>query len=73
MLMVGGRLICWNCRGAKSGDFLRELKKLQRVHKPLIIVLTEPRISGEEIDVVYRKMGKTHCSQLEAMGFSGGV
>lgn len=71
--MIAQNIIAWNCRGAKSSEFLREMKELIRVHRPLIIVLVEPKISGVEADTVCKRLGKTRWSWLKASGFSGGV
>lgn len=66
-------MMCWNCRGARSDEFHRELKDLIRVHRPLIIILLEPRINGEVADSVCKRIGKRKWVQSEADGFSGGV
>lgn len=71
--MIAESLLCWNCRGAKSGDFLRELKEFQKVYKPVIIVLIELKISGIEAHTVCRRIGKSHWFRSEATGFSGGI
>lgn len=44
-----------------------------RAHRPKIIVLIMPKISGAEVDVVCRKPGKSRWSRSEAKGFRGGV
>lgn len=71
--MISEGLLCWNCRGAKSGNFLRELKEFQKIYKPVFIILLEPKISGVEAEVVCKNLGKSHWFQSEAMGFSGGI
>lgn len=70
MLMIGGNLLCWNCRGARSGDFLKEMKELQKFYKPLILMLMESKISGNEADEVCLRLRKTHWSRSESTGFS---
>lgn len=52
---------------------MREMKELKRTHRPFLIILIEPKISGVEVDDVGRKLGKMHWSRLEAEDFSGGV
>lgn len=71
--MVGGNLICWNCRGAKCSDFLREMKDLLRLYKTCIVVLIEPKISGVKADIVCKNLGKTHRCISEVVGFSDDV
>lgn len=65
--------MCWNCRGAGNRDFLCEMKELLKEHRPSIMVLLEPRISGDIEDEVCRKLGKKRWLRLEAAGFSGGI
>lgn len=66
-------ILCWNCRGAKSDGFVRELKELNRLHQPTNITIVEPKISGVEANTICRKLGKSHWLRSEASGFSGGV
>lgn len=65
--------ICWNCRGARSDDFIREMKEFMRSYKPIIILLMEPRRSGEIADEICNKLGKNKWIRADAEGFSGGV
>lgn len=73
ILMKEGNILCWNCRGAKSREFLIGLKELRRNHKPMLIILLEQRISGMETDVICKKVGKPHWIRPDAEGFSGGI
>lgn len=72
-MLVGESILSWNCRGAASKVFERELQELTRVFKPVITVLLEPKISGEEADKVCKKFGKRRWVRSESLGFSGGV
>lgn len=65
--------MCWNCRGALSGEFLREIRDFRRQYRPTIILLLEPKISGSKADGVCCKLGKNRWLRSEAEGFSGGV
>lgn len=72
--MVGRKKIfAWNCRGARSGDFLREMKEFLRQERPIIILLLEPRISGIVADEICNKLGRNKWIQSDAEGFSVGV
>lgn len=53
-------IFCLNCRGVKSREFLGEMKEFNKLHKPVIIILMEPHISGEMADSAYKKLGKTN-------------
>lgn len=54
------KVVCWNCQGARSGQFMRELKELVREYKPVITILLEPKISGKVADETCRRIGKSH-------------
>lgn len=44
-----------------------------RIHRPLMVILVEPKISGALADNICRRLGKNHWIRSEARGFSGGV
>lgn len=67
------RILCWNCRGAGGRRFACEIKELLREYKPKILILLEPRISGETADKVCQKFGKKSWARSESVGFSGGI
>lgn len=71
--MIGQNIIAWNYRGAKSSEFLREMRDLCRLHHSKIIVLIEPRISRAEADVVCMTLGKSRWSYSEAERSSEGI
>lgn len=50
-----------------------EIKEMLKEQRPTIVILLEPRISGDTADVVCKKIGKTRWIRSEARGFSGGV
>lgn len=56
----------WNCRGTASKEFAREIKKLVKEHRPAMIVLLEPRISGDSADVVCKRLGMSNWIRSEA-------
>lgn len=66
-------IISWNYRGARSCEFHRSIKELIRMHKPTLILILEPRISGSEKYDVCLRLGKSDWARSEAMGFSRGV
>lgn len=65
--------MAWNCRGAKSSQFTYNMKELIRRYRPKIIVLLEPRISGNEADDSCRRLGRRDWIRSKARGFSGGI
>lgn len=44
-----------------------------RLHRPHILIIIEPRISGHEADEVYRRIAKQSWVRSEARGFSEGL
>lgn len=72
-LLMEGNVFCWNCRRARSREFLAEMKDWKRIHNPMKIVLLEPKISGAGANEVCKKLRKTHWVHFEVDRFSGGV
>lgn len=52
---------------------MRAFKELVRMHKPDLVALFEPRISGSSADEVCKKTGFANWIRVEASGFSGGI
>lgn len=71
--MFEASLIFWNCRGAGSKGFTCKIKELMKEHRLSIVILLEPRISGDSADVVCKKLGLRCWIRSEAIGFSRGV
>lgn len=66
-------IFAWNCQGAASPRFVRSLKSLLHDHRPDLLVLSEPRVSGAKADGVIRKIGYRNSLRVESHGFSGGI
>lgn len=49
------------------------MREIICIHKPVILIILGPRISGAEADEACSKLGKSDRTRLEAKGFSGGV
>lgn len=67
------RILFWNVQGAGSGKFLLHFQELVRINDPLIVVLVEPRISGNRADEVISSLNFSGNARAEASGFSGGI
>lgn len=67
------KIFCWNCRDARSIEFLREMKEFGKIHRSAIIILVEPKISESTADDVCKKLGQSCWVQSDADGFSGGI
>lgn len=49
---------------------MRELKYNYNIH---ILVIVEPRVSGQRADVIIDKLGFKNSFRVKAVGFSGGI
>ncbi|XP_019191705.1 PREDICTED: uncharacterized protein LOC109186233 [Ipomoea nil] len=63
----------WNCQGAASAGFHRTLKQLIWEHKPSIVCLLEPKVSGDQANAICAGFGFSEWVRVEAFGFSGGI
>lgn len=73
VFMIPESVLYWRCHGAASESFIRNLKVVMSTHKPKIIALLEPRISGEIDNKVCKKIGKRDWCRVKVEGFSIGI
>lgn len=66
-------VISWNCQGVATRDFVCVFKDMMRRHKPILVGLLEPRVSGSHIDDICKSFGFDQWLRIEAVGFSGGI
>lgn len=66
-------LMIWNCQGAALTNLMRSLKNFIGIHKPNILGLLEPKVSGVHVDNICRRIGYDEWVRMEAVGFSGGI
>ncbi|XP_038688673.1 uncharacterized protein LOC119987842 [Tripterygium wilfordii] len=71
--MVFMDCVIWNCQGAASREFNRALKDLLRLHRPGVLGLLEPKVSGSHADSLCKQWGFANWVRVEAFGFSGGI
>lgn len=67
------KLLSWNCRGAGDFKFMQAVKDLVQLHKPSIVVLLEPKISGGDADKVIKKIGFSGRYSVDPEGFAHGI
>ncbi|XP_019186538.1 PREDICTED: uncharacterized protein LOC109181240 [Ipomoea nil] len=65
--------LIWNCQGAASGAFRRTFNQFVRLHKPAIVCLLEPKVSGSQANGICSCFGFSEWVRIEAIGFSGGI
>ncbi|CAL1359606.1 unnamed protein product [Linum trigynum] len=67
------KIFSWNCRGAGGKGFLHAFREYRRKFKPQIVIILEPRISGDRALKVIRDMGFDNELVVDAIGFSRGI
>lgn len=67
------KIISWNCRGAESNIFRRHLRELYCVHSPDLLIIMEPRISGERAERVSTSLGFQQVFRVDSVGYVGGI
>lgn len=66
-------VISWNCQGIGNRETSRIVKTLISTHRPDILVLLEPKISGDKANKVCRELNFDDWVRVESVGYSGGV
>lgn len=64
---------CRNCQGAASKGLMRSLKEFIRIHKPDVIGLLEPKVSGIHTDNICKHVGFEEWARVESVRYSGGI
>ncbi|KAA3455874.1 reverse transcriptase [Gossypium australe] len=59
--------------GCVSRNFLRAFREYNEEHKPHIVCLVEPRVSGNKANIIIENLGFNYSHRVEAIGFSGGI
>ena len=67
------RNMVWNCQGAAIKSFRSVVKSLIAIHKPCMLVLLEPQISGIKIELLICFLKFHYSHRVEALGYSGGI
>ncbi|XP_031120942.1 uncharacterized protein LOC116024181 [Ipomoea triloba] len=66
-------IVVWNCQGAGGRGVHRVLKQIIQSHRPGILGLVEPKVSGSQANVICLKLGFSDWIRVEAFGVSGGI
>ncbi|KAI9084388.1 hypothetical protein K1719_033730 [Acacia pycnantha] len=67
------KVLVWNCRGAASKGFAAVLRDTKRRYRLDMVVILEPRVSGNVASNVIKNWGFKYSIRREAVGFSGGI
>ena len=67
------KMIAWNYQGVGSVAFHNHAYQLHHRHRPDILIIVEPRIAEERVQVVINTLPYTHSRRVDPNGFSGGI
>ena len=66
-------ILIWNCRGAMKPQFRKTVMDLVNWHRPLIMVITETRMSGAKADKIIETLPFDGVVVADTIGFTGGI
>lgn len=72
-MLLKHNILYWNRQEAGSRVFLRTVRDLIRIHRPMIVIILEPRISGARAMGVISQIGLSMSYRVECDGFAGGI
>lgn len=61
-------IVSWNCRGACGRPFPLRVRELIKRHAVEILILVEPRVSGQKASKILKRLGFTNWIRVEAAG-----
>ncbi|CAN0870549.1 Putative ribonuclease H protein At1g65750 [Linum grandiflorum] len=67
------KVLAWNCRGAGHENFVTAFKRYSTRNNPTVVIICEPRISGDRAVEVISRMGYDEYVRVDAVGFRGGI
>lgn len=67
------QILCWNCRGAASHDFLTHVEDLVRIKDPMLVFILETRVSTAKVEQAKIRLGFDGAHGIDAVGLSGGI
>lgn len=66
-------IFAWNCRGAGPCYFSRLVRDLKYKYSIHVLIIVEPRVSGQRVESIIAKLRFQNNFRVEAEGFSGGI
>ncbi|XP_061346756.1 uncharacterized protein LOC133292365 [Gastrolobium bilobum] len=70
---VSNESVIWNCRGAAKKHFRGIMGTFNHKHECDIVVLLEPRVSGNKAEKIRKSLGFTNSIIEDSVGFAGGI
>ncbi|XP_075655268.1 uncharacterized protein LOC142625513 [Castanea sativa] len=65
-------ILIWNCRGAMKPQFRKTVMDLVEWHSPIIMVITETRLSGARAEEIIETLPFEGAAMADTIGFAGG-
>lgn len=72
-LVILNELFGVELSGCNIEIFFRVLTDMLRYHKPDVLGLLEPKVSGSQADDICEKLGLRNWIRVESVGFNGGI
>ena len=72
-LNPGMSILLWNARGVARQGFRRNIRQLIKDHDPMIVIITESRVSRENIKEIASSLPFNSFETVDPQGFSGGI
>ena len=66
-------ILVWNCRGAMKPLFRKTVMDLVDWHNPIIMVITETRLSGARATEIIETLPFDGAVVSDTIGFAGGI
>ena len=66
-------ILIWNCRGAMKPQFRKTVMDLVDWHSPILMVITETRMSGARVDEIIEALPFDGYAVADTIGFTGGI
>ncbi|XP_050247925.1 uncharacterized protein LOC126695284 [Quercus robur] len=66
-------ILIWNCRGAMKPQFRKTVMDLVEWHAPILMVITETRMSGARADEIIESLPFDGHAVADTIGFAGGI
>ena len=66
-------ILIWNCRGAMKPQFRKTVMDLVDWHSPILMVITETRMSGARADEIIETLPFDGYAVADTIGFAGGI
>lgn len=66
-------ILIWNCKGAMKPQFRKTMMDLVEWHSPILMVITETRLSGARVDEIIESLPLDGVAVADSIWFAGGI